>query len=111
MNNLSNYTISKALSYTWGDGSAKKELLVNGRRTTVGRNLHDAFLQLRRRNEPVTLWADALCINQQDGAEKTHQIRLMRRIYREAAEVVMWLETPPTETGLRAALRRYLYRT
>ncbi|PNP60666.1 hypothetical protein FNYG_14603 [Fusarium nygamai] len=39
----------------------------------------------------VALWADALCINQDDLAEKSVQVRLMRRIYQQADSVLIWL--------------------
>ncbi|OQV07916.1 hypothetical protein CLAIMM_12270 [Cladophialophora immunda] len=38
-----------------------------------------------------TIWVDAICINQDDEAEKSRQIRLMSAIYRGATEVFIWL--------------------
>jgi hypothetical protein len=37
------------------------------------------------------LWIDAICINQKDNKERTVQVRLLSRIYRNAARVVVWL--------------------
>ncbi|KAK3722438.1 hypothetical protein LTR37_002430 [Vermiconidia calcicola] len=41
-----------------------------------------------------SLWIDALCINQDDRNEKTHQVAMMGRIYQEAEEVLIWLGEP-----------------
>lgn len=38
---------------------------------------------------------DALCINQDDNAEKCHQVRLMRDIYAKAKETMAWLGDDP----------------
>lgn len=38
---------------------------------------------------------DFLCINQNDVAERGHQVRLMRQVYEDAAEVVAWMGTTP----------------
>jgi Heterokaryon incompatibility protein (HET) len=37
------------------------------------------------------LWIDAVCIDQQNMKEKTIQVRLMSRIYRNAARVLVWM--------------------
>jgi hypothetical protein len=37
------------------------------------------------------LWADAICINQQDNREKGHQVKQMAQIYKNAEEVLIWL--------------------
>ena len=41
--------------------------------------------------EPRTLWADSICINQEDLAEKGLQIALMGRIYAKAKRVLIYL--------------------
>jgi len=40
---------------------------------------------------PALLWADALCINQQNIPEKNQQVSMMSTIYRKAANVTVWL--------------------
>ncbi|KAL2117632.1 hypothetical protein VTJ04DRAFT_7292 [Mycothermus thermophilus] len=39
----------------------------------------------------IPLWIDALCINQNDMAERTSQVMLMGDLYRHAAAVISWL--------------------
>ena len=45
----------------------------------------------RLANLPRLLWVDAICINQQDMQERAKQISLMRRIYKRAFRLVVWL--------------------
>ena len=95
-----------ALSYTWGDASKTKTILVNGCQFDATENLHAALLQLRgfkqsddyRRNELI--WIDALCINQKDDNEKSLQVQMMRDIFSEAAQVIVWLGIPEEESHL-----------
>lgn len=37
------------------------------------------------------LWADAICINQDDVQEKGHQVNMMGKIYTKAIGVIVWL--------------------
>ncbi|RYP33979.1 hypothetical protein DL767_004500 [Monosporascus sp. MG133] len=45
--------------------------------------------------KPALLWADALCINQEDNAEKSHQVNMMAAIYSKATMVTVWLGPDP----------------
>jgi hypothetical protein len=46
-------------------------------------------------DECHTCWIfiDAICINQEDTVERCHQVKLMGLIYRDAEEVIAWLNT------------------
>ncbi|KAH6671499.1 heterokaryon incompatibility protein-domain-containing protein [Plectosphaerella plurivora] len=57
---------------------------------------------------PRTLWVDAVCINQTDNAEKSHQVARMDRIYRLAYRVVVWLGTSGDGSDKAMAALRYL---
>lgn len=50
----------------------------------------------------MMLWADTLCIDQNNLVEKSAQVQLMARIYECASEVLVWLgdEIPGTTTAL-----------
>ncbi|CAN9442971.1 unnamed protein product [Alternaria alternata] len=54
-------------------------------------NLYEALRHLRKENQIVALWVDALCINQFDINEKEEQVLKMAQIYRKAYNVNVWL--------------------
>lgn len=102
-----------ALSYCWGNGAKEKKIQLNGREFRITNELHTALLHLleskvwfdhegSKGKETRVLWIDAICINQEDNAEKTHQVNLMPYIYSCAAEVLVWLgsSTPETDVGM-----------
>lgn len=95
-----------ALSYCWGDATTLIPILLDKRSLSVTPNLHDALYQLRvrkktlkvysilrrlRRKTVITLWIDAICINQKNISERNHQITLMRDIYTMAENTIVWL--------------------
>jgi hypothetical protein len=86
-----------ALSYSW-EGQMPSETIYirnsgpRGHLTlNVTKNLKAALVQLRDVSEPRIFWADAVCMNQDDKAEKSQQLPLMPRIYGEADTVCVWL--------------------
>lgn len=76
-----------ALSYVWGDPNNRVDIIVNGRPHKVTKSLSEALryapthaLQHMNQHggvkcEPQAfrLWADAICINQEDVEERSHQ--------------------------------------
>lgn len=62
-----------------------------GSSVPVTENLHLALKHLRLKDRERTLWIDALCINQSDTRERTHQVTRMSSIYERASLVVVWL--------------------
>jgi hypothetical protein len=81
----------EALSYVWGDQTKKTKIRCNGEWAEIGANLHAALHERRRRISVGLLWADQICINQNDIREKNHQVRLMSAIYTRADQVIVWL--------------------
>lgn len=73
---------------------ANEIIICDGNVTKVTPSLYDALLQLRKR-PPQEYWIDALCINQTDDEERSSQVQMMGRIYREAELVLVWLGTMP----------------
>jgi hypothetical protein len=57
----------------------------------IGSSLANALRHLRQKYRKITIWTDALCINQTDEQEKSWHIGLMRSVYTEAEEVHAWL--------------------
>lgn len=78
-----------AISYTWGDISAKRGVWVNGKRVYLGHNSWLVLWQARLRGLTEPLWMDVLSINQADDAEKSIQVGLMGAIYRTARYVLV----------------------
>jgi hypothetical protein len=56
----------------------------DGKRLLISTNLRDALRSLRHPSNPLRLWVDALCINQDDYDERANQVVLMQRIYHNA---------------------------
>jgi hypothetical protein len=87
----------EALSYVWG--SEAEPSFVTVRRSSrhspcclsVTQNLAEALKYLRKENEDRILWVDAICINQQDLAERGVQVGRMGNIYKNATHVDVWL--------------------
>lgn len=90
----------QALSYTWGTSTNNQTVKLCGIKKRVTENLHSALLHLRKPNEDVWLWVDALCIDQENHREKTHQVGHMRRIYEKADHVLIWLGLGTRETSI-----------
>ncbi|KAI4599442.1 hypothetical protein KJ359_001884 [Pestalotiopsis sp. 9143b] len=84
-----------ALSYVWGDPSRTKsiELVDGGKRFRHGlaANLHEALRNIREENRAIWIWADAICIDQNNISERGQQVKLMGDIYRGAGCTVIYL--------------------
>ncbi|KAF5334073.1 hypothetical protein D9758_017662 [Tetrapyrgos nigripes] len=95
----------EALSYVWGDANPRESILCNDQAMEITRSLAQALRKLRPfKGEEVddrlatvsnisarVVWADAICINQDDIPERNHQVQLMRDISSNAARVMVWL--------------------
>jgi hypothetical protein len=81
----------EALSYVWGDVTPVKPISLGGKEVLITKNLHSALSHLRYNDRERILWADALCINQSNMVERTHQVSLMSLIYSRANLVVAYL--------------------
>lgn len=84
-------TSFEALSYVWGNSKDTVNIEVEGELTPVTKNLEAALRHLRTENEIRDLWVDAICINQNDNDERTHQVGMMDVIYQDAQRVIAWL--------------------
>ena len=81
------------LSYTWGDPSDTTSLVLDDDHDfMVTTNLKRAPPDLRLEDEVRTILVDAVCINQKNVAERSHQVSIMRTIYSNASVVDVWLD-------------------
>ncbi|KAI0909235.1 heterokaryon incompatibility protein-domain-containing protein [Ustulina deusta] len=69
----------------------RRTIIVEGTEAELTDNLFDALTRIRHETQPRHLWVDALCINQEDGAEKTAQVDMMHKIYSNCLQCYMWL--------------------
>jgi hypothetical protein len=81
----------EALSYTWGTTEKDSPITCGGLQLFITQNLHEALRYLRQPDRERVMWADALCINQDNDSERTEQVLMMREIYANASHVVIWL--------------------
>lgn len=98
---LDDAPVYEALSYVWGEPAKAKTIFIDNEPVAVTRNLHDALSQLQSPDEERILWVDAVCINQNDNLERTHQVSIMRHIYEHAFRVLVYLG--PAWTGCEEA--------
>jgi len=113
----------EALSYVWGPSERTDTALVCGPakprsqflgylglqqrhedpdtfRIGITGSLAVALRNLRHPTKPKILWIDALCINQDDLAERSAEVLGMDLIYSNAVEVIVWLGPKSENSGL-----------
>jgi hypothetical protein len=97
-----------ALSYVWGSPGKQGIIDLGGGYGSVGQNLETAVRRFRRSDQVTAVWADALCINQDDVKERGGQVSLMGLVYSKAQRVVVWLGPDPLNKAAEtfATLRR-----
>jgi hypothetical protein len=78
------------LSYVWGNINVTREIRCGKERSSITLSLHEALVYIRNRRTPRLLWVDSLCINQNDGEEKGHQVQRMHLIYGQS-HCISWL--------------------
>ncbi|KAL8387088.1 hypothetical protein RB595_010165 [Gaeumannomyces hyphopodioides] len=108
----------EAISYVWGDTRNRRDITINAGTLSVTWSLHSALTAFRHlppsgghgpsgsaqqqgRLGVRRLWADAVCINQEDLPERTSQVELMGRIFARARRVLAWLGWEEGEEGRR----------
>lgn len=91
----------EALSYAWGDSAKPRRVFCDKKIINVTENLYIALRNLRYKDRERAIWADAICINQDDDllGEKSQQVGLMGKIYSEAQCTVVWLGEDPDGRG------------
>ncbi|MCJ1444603.1 MAG: hypothetical protein MMC23_005105 [Stictis urceolatum] len=67
-----------------------------------------ALLRLRLQDEPRVFWIDAICINQEDIAERNRQVSMVREVYMKAQQLYIWLGAGDTHSTSAVELMRRL---
>ncbi|KAH7078794.1 heterokaryon incompatibility protein-domain-containing protein [Paraphoma chrysanthemicola] len=104
--NLLDQPAYEAVSYTWGSGILSEQILCNGRTMSITANCRAALRCLRLSERRRALWIDAVCIDQRNDVEKSHQVQLMSTIYSSASQVLAYLAptSPSKRRGVKTAL-------
>ncbi|KAH7304485.1 heterokaryon incompatibility protein-domain-containing protein [Stachybotrys elegans] len=92
----------EAISYVWGETSGTEVIVCNGASVHITHSLHRALARMRRADAPRVLWADQICIDQDNNEEKSTQISLMDIIYRNARRVLVWLGEDEERIAIKA---------
>jgi hypothetical protein len=91
-----------ALSYMWGDPAPTNNIHLSGKALPIASNLNTALHYLRYTDKPLSIWIDAICINQEDDTERAEQVQLMRRLYSGASMVRVWIDEPNIDSKSQA---------
>ncbi|ETS86567.1 hypothetical protein PFICI_00395 [Pestalotiopsis fici W106-1] len=111
----------RALSYTWNtafeDNDSEKDLppsviIVDGIPVSIGQNLATALVALRDWHGGADgfVWNDAICIDQNNYAERAYQVSIMGEIYNAADSVSVWLGTEAQDSDRAIDFLRLLAR-
>lgn len=99
----------EAVSYVWGTGDRKFELICDGDTIYLTQSIYDALRRVRLPDQPRRLWADQVCIDQDDEKERSQQVKLMNLVYKNAKRVLVWLGRDYNRVAERAGQTvRYL---
>lgn len=89
--NLDNSPRYEAISYVWGTGTRSSWITCDGKILPLTQSVHSALQRMRLPSRTRRLWADQVCINQNDLRERSQQVRLMNAIYKDAQHILVWL--------------------
>ncbi|PVH79089.1 HET-domain-containing protein [Cadophora sp. DSE1049] len=89
----------EAISYAWGSGTNTRVISCENKKLKVTTNLRNALWKIRDPLKSRLLWADAVCINQNDVKERGYQVWQMADIYASATRVLVWLDLPNPKSG------------
>jgi hypothetical protein len=91
ISSLNDAPVYEAISYAWGCAQEVHPLLIDGMEVPITASICGALRFLRSKSKVRHFWVDAICIAQRNLDERAQQVALMRRIFREASNVCVWL--------------------
>jgi hypothetical protein len=114
---LDSDAIYEALSYEWRSLERSEQILIDcegqWHDLQITLSLASALRYLRHQDETEgerLIWADGICINQNDKTERQHQVFLMGSIYRKAWRVVTYIGQSNENTAGAIQLMDQLWR-
>ena len=85
----------QALSYAWESQDATEVITCGTHEVKVTPTLLAALKRIREkngwRNFDLVVWADGICIDQGNAAEKSQQVQMMGEIFSKARRLIIWL--------------------
>ncbi|OJD17352.1 hypothetical protein AJ78_02537 [Emergomyces pasteurianus Ep9510] len=96
---LHNPPAYEALSYEWAGNSGLRPVKCGSQEFHLSANLRAGLKRLRYTNRRRLIWVDAICIDQDNCQERSHQVSLMRDIYRNAQKALIWIGEEREHTG------------
>ncbi|PGH11902.1 hypothetical protein AJ79_04594 [Helicocarpus griseus UAMH5409] len=96
---LQNAPAYEALSYEWAGNTGLRPVKCGSQEFHLSSNLRAALRRLRYTNRRRLVWVDAICIDQSNRQERSHQVSLMRDIYRNAQRALIWIGEEKEHTG------------
>ncbi|KAK0101813.1 hypothetical protein ONS95_006963 [Cadophora gregata] len=97
----------EAISYVWGDPTRCDEIVIEGKSLGLTKSISDALQRMRHETETRKLWADQVCIDQDNLSERGHQVKFMSTIYKNTTTVLVWLGPDETKSAV-PALEKFL---
>lgn len=89
----------ECISYAWGPATLTATLDIEGRVRMITETLAEALRAFRKKDKPRILWADAICIDQDNATEKGSQVEMMFKIFAMADRVLVWLGPSEDQTA------------
>jgi hypothetical protein len=81
----------ETISYVCGDQKIKAPINLHGSEVEVPATSEAALRRMRREDRPRTLWIDAICINEADFDERSHQVGMMYEVYSQTSHNCVYL--------------------
>ncbi|MCJ1249475.1 hypothetical protein MMC30_006699 [Trapelia coarctata] len=99
---LDSSPVYRALSYTWGAASGTVPVTSDQHGNYIGvtPNCAAALHRLYEDDKETPMWIDAISIDQENLAERSHQVSIMREIYRAAQNVMIFLGEGDADSAL-----------
>lgn len=101
----------ECISYTWGEAQYPEKVYIRQKSPANDSNVDNlqflhprinlltALKYIRLPDTPRVIWADAICIDQDNIAERSQQVARMGQIYNHAAQVLVWLGAEDESTS------------
>lgn len=85
----------EAVSYVWGDSRKTETIEIDGRGVPISANLAALLRSIRHPGKTRHIWADQICIDQDNVREKTAQVHMMGDIYSMCRQCLIWMGEMP----------------